>query len=97
MPLGYTVDCEQCFQIDPLTAPIVHEIYERYTNGATMKQLTQWLFEKGITSSKGAPVKVDAVKHMLKNRRYIGEYRYRDIVQQDVIPRIVDDALFKRV
>ena len=97
VPLGFAVDSNQFFQLDPLTAPIVHEVYERYANGATMKQLTEWLFEKGIRSSKGTPIKFDAVKLMLKNRRYIGEYRYRDIVTPDVIPRIVDDDLFEKV
>ena len=34
---------------------------------------------------------------MLKNRRYIGEYKFRDIVNPDGIPRIVPQALFDKV
>lgn len=34
---------------------------------------------------------------MLKNRKYIGEYKYRDIVAPSVIPRIISDELFERV
>lgn len=34
---------------------------------------------------------------LLKNRRYLGEYRYKDIVQPDAIPKIVPSDLFGRV
>ena len=38
-----------------------------------------------------------AVQHMLSNRRYIGEYSFRDIVIPDGIPAIVPLDLFERV
>ena len=38
LPLGYTIDSEQRFQIDPLTAPFVLEAYKRYADGSTMKK-----------------------------------------------------------
>lgn len=34
---------------------------------------------------------------MLHNRKYIGEYKYRDIVQPNGIPAIVPEELFERV
>jgi stalled ribosome alternative rescue factor ArfA len=34
---------------------------------------------------------------MLKNRRYIGEYSYRDVVQPNGIPAIIPQDLFDRV
>jgi hypothetical protein len=40
---------------------------------------------------------INIVTDMLKNRRYIGEYKFRDIVQKDGIPRIVPRALFDKV
>ena len=36
-------------------------------------------------------------EHMLKNRRYIGEYQYRDVLIPDGIPAIVPKELFDRV
>ena len=39
----------------------------------------------------------DSVEHMLKNRRYIGEYSYRDAVISDGIPAIVPRGLFGRI
>ena len=34
---------------------------------------------------------------LLKNRRYIGEFRYRDVIIPDGIPAIVTQDLFERV
>ena len=42
-------------------------------------------------------MRTDCVLRLLKNRRYIGEYRYRDIVTPDAIPKIIPLDLFERV
>ena len=34
---------------------------------------------------------------MLSNRKYIGEYRFKDIVIEDAIPAIIDKDLFEKV
>lgn len=39
----------------------------------------------------------NSVEHMLKNRRYIGEFRYRDVVVPDGIPAIVPRDIFDDV
>ena len=39
----------------------------------------------------------NSVGHMLHNRRYIGEFKYRDIIVPDGIPAIVPQDLFDRV
>ena len=39
----------------------------------------------------------NSVEHLLKNRRYIGEFRYRETVVPDGIPAIVPQDLFDRV
>ena len=42
-------------------------------------------------------MRIDCVNRLLRNRRYIGEYRYNDIVEPDAIPAIVPTDLFERV
>ena len=37
------------------------------------------------------------MSHLLKNRCYMGEYSYRDVVKEDSIPAIVPKGLFERV
>lgn len=95
--MGYIIDENQYFQIDPITAPLVLEAFTRYSQGATIKQLVDWLNEQGVKSASKRPMRIDCVQRMLKNRRYIGEYKYRDIVEPDAIPAIVPKDLFDRV
>ena len=97
LPIGYVVDEEQHFQIDPLTAPFVLDVFKEYDKGATMKELRDWLNENGIRNKLGKPLNYNSIQHMLKNRRYIGEYQYRDVLIPDGIPAIVPKELFDRV
>lgn len=97
LPLGYQVDSEQLFQIDPLTAPFVLEAFKQYAEGATMTQVRDWLNEHGMKNNRGLPLNYNSVQHLLHNRRYMGEYVYRDIVVSDGIPAIVSKDLFERV
>lgn len=97
IPMGYIIDQEQHFQPDPLTAPMVLEAFKRYDEGATMKAVRDWLNLHGMKNNKGRPLNYNSVEYMLKNRRYIGEYKYREIVIPDGIPAIVPKDLFDRV
>ncbi|WP_283606635.1 recombinase family protein [Faecalispora anaeroviscerum] len=97
LPIGYTIDNEQNFQIDPLTAPIVLEAFQRYAKGATVKQLVDFLNSKGIQTYRNKPLRIDCVKRLLKNRRYIGEYKYRNTVTPNGVPAIIPQDLFDRV
>ena len=97
MPIGYVIDEEQHFQIDPLTAPFVLEAFKRYIEGATMKELIDFFKEKGIKNKNGRDINYNSIQRMLNNRRYIGEYAFRDIVVPDGIPAIIPKELFDRV
>ena len=97
MPIGYVIDEEQHFQIDPLTAPFVLEAFKLYIEGATMKELIDFFKEKGIKNKNGGDINYNSIQRMLNNRRYIGEYAFRDIVVPDGIPAIIPKELFDRV
>ena len=97
LPIGYVIDSEQHFQIDPLTAPFVLEAFKRYDEGSTMTQIRDWLNEHGVKNTRGQKMTYNSVQHLLNNRRYIGEYTYRDIIVPDGIPAIVPQDLFDRV
>lgn len=53
LPVGYRIDNEQQFQIDPLTAPIVVDSFQKYHDGATIMEIVRWLNEKGIKPQRG--------------------------------------------
>ena len=97
LPMGYQIDADQHFQIDPVTAPYILDAFKRYDEGATMKEIRDWLNEQGMKNTRGNPLTYNSVQHLLKNRRYIGEYQYREIIVPDGIPAIVPLDLFERV
>lgn len=97
LPIGYTIDSEQFFQVDPLTAPAVLQAFKSYAEGASMQEVTDQLNIKGIRTKRGGKISINSVTRMLHNRKYIGEYKYRDIVQPGGIPAIVPQDLFDRV
>ena len=80
-----------------LSAPQLLEAFTLYDKGATIKEVVDYFREKGILGKRGKPIKFGVVTRLSKNRRYIGEYRYRDIVTEDAIPAIVPKDLFDRV
>ena len=94
---GYTLDSERKFHIDPLTSPFVLESFRKYNEGSTMKEIRDWLNENGIKNPVGGAFTYNSVEHMLKNRRYIGELKFRDVVVPDAIPPIVPLELFDDV
>ena len=97
IPFGYTINADRRFEIDPLTAPFVAETFQRYNDGQTMREIRDWLNEKGIKNKRGGPMTFNVIQHMLSNRRYIGELKYRDILIPDAIPSIVTTELFNDV
>lgn len=94
---GYTKDKERFFQIDPITAPIVVEIFESYSKGATIQMIVKSLNDRGLRNTRNGKFTINIVTNMLKNRRYIGEYSFGEITLPDSVPAIISKELFDRV
>lgn len=94
---GYYIDDEQHFQIDKEITPYIVQIFKAYDSGLTMQDIATDLNNKGVSNSRGGKFTINIISKILSNRRYIGEYIYRDIVIPDGIPAIVDKDLFDRV
>ncbi len=62
-----------------------------------MKELRDWLNDSSIKNTQGRELTYNSIQHLLKNRRYMGEYTYRDIVVPGGIPAIVPQDLFDQV
>ena len=98
VPLGFTIGKEdRLYHIDPETAPIVQEIFTRYADGEPAEKIAASLNERGLRTRTGKPFVKNSFFQIFRNRRYIGEYRYKDIVTPGGIPAIVDQDLFDRV
>ncbi len=96
-PFGYIVTETQEYEIHPEEASCVVNVYQMYDDGATMKQIAETLNNQGIRNTRGGLFTVNSISTMLSNRRYIGEYAYRDIVVPNGVPAIVPMDLFGRI
>lgn len=94
VPVGYYIDEKKHYQIDELTAPFVREAFLMYANGKPIKDIVVYLNDNGILSSCKKPMTKTTVAAILQNRKYIGEYRYRDVLIPDGIPSIISKELF---
>ena len=95
-PFGYYVDDTDHYQIDETLAPVVKEIFTLYLDGMRINDIAKHLNERGI-KHKGFEMKYNAVFRILTNRKYIGEYKFGDIVIPNAIPAIIDEATFNSV
>ena len=95
-PFGYYVDETDHYQIDEALAPIVKEIFTLYLDGMRVNDIAKRLNERGI-KHKGFEMKYNAVFRILTNRKYIGEYKFGDIVIPNAIPAIIDEQTFNCV
>ncbi len=67
--LGYAVDEDGSFVINPLTAPLVKEMFTRYADGESITDIAQSLNDRGLTTTQGRPFRCATVSIMLKNRK----------------------------
>lgn len=97
LPIGYTVDADRRFQIEPLGAGLVKEMFTKYADGSTIQEIVIIMNDRNVKSGRGGKISINIVNDMLRNRRYIGEFKYRNVVMPDGIPAIVSEELFNRV
>lgn len=107
-PLGYYVDEELRLQIDEEKAPFVKEIFQRFADGEMIKDIIKDMNARGVgilvkmkkksgKKSYTRPLGYNNVRRILSNRKYIGEYKFKDIVIENCIPAIIERDLFDKV
>lgn len=92
---GYSIDKDKRFKKDPVTAPLVIDIFERYADGEPIRSIVDDLNSKGITNN-GRKFTYHFINWLLKNRRYLGEYTFREIVNTEAIPSLISEEIFER-
>jgi len=92
---GYKINPERYYEIDPLTAPIVLDIFTQYADGKTVNEISEDLNSRNVfANTKYKYTNKSSLHNLLKNRRYIGEYRYGETVTPDGMPAIVPKEIF---
>ena len=95
---GYKVNADRKFEPHETFAPILQEIFTMYADGRTIKYIVDYLYKRNIRSYRGGKINGTGVQRMLSNRRYLGEYKFRDVTIPNIIPPPVsEDLLFNSV
>lgn len=94
LTFGYTIDENHHFQLDPVNAPIVLDVFTRYSEGETIRSILDDINSK--MSNNGRKFTYHFLNWMLNNRRYLGEYKFQDTINNEAIPPIVSRELFDK-
>lgn len=98
LPFGYSANKETgLLEINPDTAPIVREIFSRYDKGELIRNIVKDLNARGLRNNYGRPFQASAMTVMLKNRKYIGDYCYGDMIIPGGVPALIEKVVFERV
>lgn len=93
--LGYVGKKNCRYTIDDKTAPVVKKIFTDYADGKPLQKIADELNDAGYRSVQGKKFVVNSLANILKNRSYIGEYRWGDYFVKDGFPRLISDELFE--
>ena len=78
VPLGYLLDKKaQKLVIDPVTAPLVVEVFEKYADGKTIRSIVEDFNTRGLRTKKGQPFNINSTAATNRDRR-IGGSAYED-------------------
>ena len=95
-PFGYYVDDTDHYQIDETLAPIVKEIFALYMDGKKVTDIVKIMAERGI-KNRNYPLNYNSIYRILTNRKYIGEYKFGDVLLENGIPALIDNETFELV
>ena len=97
VPTGYKIDrTTMKYVIDEEKAGIIREIFEMYADGASTVEICRICNSKGYRTNRGRPFTRNSMSTILKNRKYIGVYKFDDIEIEGGMPAIVDKETFEK-
>ena len=94
---GYRRGSDGRYEIDENQAALVRRIFNEYAAGKPYMDIVRDLNAEGVRSGHGNAFTNNSLRKLLRNEKYIGVYRYRDILDEHGIPPIIDRDLFDRV
>lgn len=92
---GYDIDPDtRQYVLNKAEAEEVRRAFSRYAAGATINSIAEDLARKGYTTRNGKPMSANAVQHMLHNERYLGIYKWGEVVVPGGMPQIISKPAF---
>ena len=62
-----------------------------------MREIIETLNERHLPTRKGPEFRRNSFSCLLKNRKYIGEYHYKNVIILGAVPPVIPKELFERV
>ena len=108
VPFGYKSVCandqyakssrpKKILIVDEDKSCYVVEIFQKYAEGESIKDIYTSLNARGITTSYGRPFAKNNITSILKNKVYIGIYHFNGEERPNAVPSIISEELFERV
>ena len=85
------------YVIDEEKAGIIREVFEMYADGMSIVDICRTCNERGYRTNRGRYFTRNSLSTILRNRKYIGVYKFDDIEIEGGMPVIVDEDTFARV
>lgn len=64
--------------------------------GESIKNILAMLKDKGLKNQKGKDFSYNFITNLLKNRRYLGEYRFKDTVVENAFTPLITQDIFDK-
>lgn len=96
IPLGYKV-VDKKLVIDDETRIIPETVFRMYAEGERLTDIAEHLNAQGYRNRRGRPFTTNSFYNMLANEKYIGIYKYDDIVIEGGIPQMIPNEVFEAV
>lgn len=91
---GYSRDKDDRYVINEQEALFVREAFQRRANRESCTSIARDFARRGVKTTRGRECCQMMIARIIKCRRYIGEYRWGEIVVPDGMPKIIDEELF---
>ena len=98
-PLGYFNDLKtKLIKVDLKKSKVVKKAFEKFCNSnISFSEIARFMYVNDIKTKKGDCLKVDQVKHMLRNPFYIGTFLYSGELYKGSHKTFISKALFNKV
>lgn len=95
-PYGYKV-VDHRLAIDEEKAPVALEIFRRYADGETQKEIVDSLNSRGMVNSVGKPWNTMNLSHMFNSQVYLGTYRSGSLDADGTAPQFIPEDIYNKV
>lgn len=95
IPLGYKIENKK-YVIDQAGAKIVQEAFDLYNKNYPIIDICKIFEDKGYRTAQNKKFTKSSFNSMLRNKKYMGVYKYGDIEIDGGIPAIISKETFKK-